>query len=120
MRAETIWRCLLLSRYVETLRKEHCGHLDESVKAIVKSMSDEMTDDLPNEETDSPDFADQQNFYKVEKWTRDGTKVDRMLCAGNNLDKAREIFQQAVTHRPLIRLTIRLRTRVLQQWPEGG
>jgi hypothetical protein len=30
-------------------------------------MPDEMTDDLPNEETDSPDFADQQNFYKVEK-----------------------------------------------------
>jgi hypothetical protein len=27
---------------------------------------------------------------KVEKWTRDGSKVDRMLYAGNSLDKARE------------------------------
>jgi hypothetical protein len=34
--------------YVETLRKEHRGHLEASVKAIVKSMPDEMTDDLPN------------------------------------------------------------------------
>jgi hypothetical protein len=56
-------------------------------------------------------------FYKVEKWTRDGTKVDRMLYAGNNLDKARHIFAAAVKHRPKIRLTIRQRTRVLQQWP---
>jgi hypothetical protein len=72
---------------------------------------------LPNEETDSPDFADQQNFYKVEKWTKDGTKVDRMLYAGNNLDRARHLFAEAVKHRPRIRLTIRQRTRVLQQWP---
>ena len=76
-----------------------------------------MTDDLPNEETDSPDFADQQNFYKVEKWTKDGTKVDRMLFAGSSLDKAREVFAAAIKHRPRIRLTIRQRARVLQQWP---
>ena len=99
MRAETIWRCLLLSRYVETLRKEHCGHLDDSVKAIVKSMPDEMTDDLPNEETNSPDFADQQNFYKVEKWTKDGIKVDRMLYAGSNLDIHRS-HQAPATYPP--------------------
>jgi hypothetical protein len=28
------------------------------------------------------------NFYNVEKWTKDGAKVDRMLFAGSNLDKA--------------------------------
>jgi hypothetical protein len=39
-----------------------------------------------------------------------------MLYAGNNLDKARDIFAAAVNHRPKIRLTIRQRTRVLQQW----
>jgi hypothetical protein len=39
-----------------------------------------------------------------------------MLYAGANLDKARQLFQQAVKHRPRIRL-IRQRTRVLQQWP---
>ena len=74
--------------------------------------------DWPEEETDNPLLADDRNYYKVEKWTKDGGKVDRMLYAGNNLDKAREIFQQAVTHRPRIRLTIRQRTRVLKLWPK--
>jgi hypothetical protein len=75
-----------------------------------------MTDDWPDE-TDNPLYADDRNFYKVEKWTKDGMKVDRMLYAGNNLDEAREIFAKAVKHRPRIRLTIRQRTRVLKQWP---
>jgi hypothetical protein len=70
-----------------------------------------------DEETFDPLYADERNFYKVEKWTKDGSKVDRMLYAGNNLDRAREIFQQAVKHRPRVRLTIRQRTRVLEQWP---
>jgi hypothetical protein len=70
-----------------------------------------------HEKTDDPKYADDRMFYKVEKWTRDGTKVDRLLYAGNNLDKARDIFAAAVKHRPKIRLTIRQRTRVLQQWP---
>jgi hypothetical protein len=49
-----------------------------------------MPDAKPNdvdfpEETDSPTYADDRNFYKVEKWTRDGTKVDCLLYAGNSL-----------------------------------
>jgi len=32
-----------------------------------------------DEETDNPLYADDHNFYKVEKWTKDGTKVDRLL-----------------------------------------
>jgi hypothetical protein len=66
-----------------------------------------------DEETDEPLIADNRNFYKVEKWTKDGTKIERMLYAGSNLDKAREVFAAAVKHRPRIRLTIRQRTRVL-------
>jgi hypothetical protein len=31
-----------------------------------------------DEEKDNPLLADDRNFYKVEKWTKDGTKVDRM------------------------------------------
>jgi len=27
-------------------------------------------------------YADYRNFYKVEKWTKDGTKIDRLLYAG--------------------------------------
>ena len=50
----------------------------------------------------------------------DGSKVDRLLYAGNNLARARDIFANAVKHRPRIRLTIRQRTRVLEQWPHGS
>ena len=73
---------------------------------------------LSEEETDTPLLADDRNYYKVEKWTKDGTKVDRLLYVGNNLKKARELFAAAIKHRPRIRLTIRQRTRVLKQWPK--
>ena len=73
-----------------------------------------MVDD---EETNEPLIADHRNFYKVEKWTKDCARVERMLHAGSNLDKAREVFAAAIYHRPRIRLTIRQRTRVLEQWP---
>jgi hypothetical protein len=39
-----------------------------------------MTGDWFDEETNDPLFADVRNFCKVEKWTRDGTKVDSLLC----------------------------------------
>ena len=70
-----------------------------------------------DEETDEPLIADDRNYYKVEKWTKDGMKVDCMLFAGNNLDKAREVFAAAVKHRPRIRLTIRQRSLVPEQRP---
>ena len=70
-----------------------------------------------HEETDNPTYADERNFYKVEKWTRDGTKVDSLLYAGNDLGRAQGIFTNAIKRRPRIRLTIRQRTQVLQQWP---
>jgi hypothetical protein len=41
---------------------------------------DEMTGDWSDEETNDPLFADVRNFCKVEKWTRDGMKVDSLLC----------------------------------------
>jgi hypothetical protein len=73
--------------------------------------------DWSDEETDNAVEADLRNFYKVEKWTKDDARLDDLLYAGNNLDKARDIFAEAVKHRPRIRLTIRQRTRVLRQWP---
>jgi hypothetical protein len=76
-----------------------------------------MSDDWSDEETDDPLRADDCNFYKVEKWTRDGMKVDSLLHAGNNLSKAQEIFVNAIKEWPQIRITIRQRTRVLQRWP---
>jgi hypothetical protein len=67
--------------------------------------------------TDSPSYADDRNFYKVEKLTRDGTKVDSLLYAGNSLGRARSVFERAIKHRPRIRLTLRQRTRLLDHWP---
>jgi len=52
---------------------------------------------------------------KVEKWTRDSTKIDGLLYAGNNLDKARDGFTKTIKHRPRI---IRQGTRVLDQYPQ--
>ena len=72
-----------------------------------------------DDETDEPLIADNRNYYKVEKWTKDGSKIDHMLYAGSNLDKAREVFAAAIYHRPRIRLTIRQRTRVLDEWPKA-
>jgi hypothetical protein len=58
------------------------------------------------------------HFEGQEALTKDGGKIDRLLYAGNNLDKARTVFAEAIKHRPRIRLTIRQRTRVLDRWPE--
>ena len=66
--------------------------------------------DRSDEEADNLPPADDRNFYKVEKGSKDGTEVERMLYAGSNL---RQGHQASAT----IRLTIRQRTRVLQQWP---
>jgi hypothetical protein len=75
--------------------------------------------DWSDEETDNPLYADERNFYKVERWSKDDQRIEAMLYAGNRLEKARDIFAKAVKHRPRIRLTIRQRTRVLQQWRAG-
>jgi hypothetical protein len=69
------------------------------------------------DETNEALVADHRNYYKLEKWTKDGSKIEHMLYAGNNLDKALKLFEQAIRHRPRIRLTIRQRTRVLEKWP---
>jgi hypothetical protein len=45
--------------------------------------------------------------------------VDGLLYAGNSLEKARSVFERAIKHRPRIRLTIRQRMRVLDEWPRG-
>jgi hypothetical protein len=50
--------------------------------------------DWSDEETDDPLCADRRNFYKVEKWSGDGLRVMVLLYAGNNLDKARRIFER--------------------------
>jgi hypothetical protein len=53
-----------------------------------------MPDDWPHEETDDPLHADRRNFYKVEKWSRDGQRVEEMPFAGNSLAAAQHIFER--------------------------
>jgi hypothetical protein len=67
-----------------------------------------------HEETDDPLLADRRNFFKVELWTRDGLRIERLLLAGDSLDKARAEFAAFGRKRPRARLTIRQRTRVLE------
>ena len=62
--------------------------------------------DLFHEETDDSLAADRRNFFKVELWTRDGLHVERLLFAGNSLDKARAVFAGFGRKRPRARLTI--------------
>ena len=42
----------------------------------------------------------------------------RSGLTGNNLDKARRIFERTTKHQPRIRLTIGQLMRVLDQWPQ--
>jgi hypothetical protein len=70
-----------------------------------------MSEHWSEEQTDDPHYADQRNFYKVEKWSRDSMYIEEMLYAGSNLDRARAIFASTVER---LRLTIRQRSRVLK------
>jgi hypothetical protein len=77
-----------------------------------------LTEDNPfREETDDPLLADRRNFFKVELWTKDGQHVERLLFAGNSLDKARALFAAYGKRRPRARLTIRQRSRIVAEWP---
>jgi hypothetical protein len=53
---------------------------------------------LVRRETDDAPYADRRNFYKVKKWSRDGLRVELMLYASSNLDKARRIFERTSKH----------------------
>jgi hypothetical protein len=72
--------------------------------------------DWSQDETDDPNYADQRNFYKVERWTRDGLHITDLLYAGNDLEKAREIFNAAKKLRPGRPYTIRQGVRALANW----
>jgi hypothetical protein len=74
--------------------------------------------DFGAETTTDRDYANQRMFYKVELWTKDDQRVERLLHAGNRIDAARAVFNAAIKQRPGGRYTIRQRCRVVEQWPE--
>jgi hypothetical protein len=47
------------------------------------------TADWAIEETDNSLYADERNFYKVEKWSKDDQCIDCMLWAGANATRPR-------------------------------
>ena len=58
---------------------------------------------------------------EVERWSRAGQRVEEdTLFAGNSLAKAQRLFECFIKRRPKSRLTIRQRTRVLQEWPPSS
>jgi hypothetical protein len=67
------------------------------------------------EETDDPLVADRRHFFKVELWTGDGRHVERLLLAGNNLDKARALCAAYGKRRPRARLAAQ--PRGVAKWP---
>jgi len=71
-----------------------------------------------DEETTSPLYADEHNFYKVELWTEDDRHIVDLLYAGNNLEKAHDVFAWFIKRRSGVHLTIRQRMRVLDKWPK--
>ena len=81
-------------------------------------MPDPKPDDVDfHEETDSP--TDDRNVYKVEKWTRDGTKIDSLLYGGNSLGRARSVFERnrASVRRPQLRICyIRVTVHQTKRW----
>ena len=46
-----------------------------------------MSEHWSDEETDDPHYADRRNFYKVEKWSRDGLRVMMLLYAATTSTK---------------------------------
>ena len=63
-----------------------------------------MIEDWSHEETDDPLYADRCNFYKVDKWSRDGQRVEELLFAGNSRAKAQRNFESFIKRRPRSRL----------------
>jgi hypothetical protein len=71
-------------------------------------------------ETDDPDEADRRQYYKVERWDAAEQHVEALLCASNDLSKARAIFAEWKARRPSGRYTLRQDIRVLVRWPPRG
>jgi hypothetical protein len=79
-------RCCYVHRSIESLP------ISAKIRKSIRTASSRhgVMSDWSDEQTDDPLYADLRNFYKVEAWSRDGMRIDALLCAGSNLDKARE------------------------------
>jgi hypothetical protein len=69
------------------------------------------------EETDNPVYADTRGFFKVEQWTDDDLHIVRLIHAGNRIDRARSMFDTAISFDPARRYYTRQGIRVVAKWP---
>jgi hypothetical protein len=58
-------------------------------------MPDSTLNNTFHEQTHGPLYADCRDFYKVEKWSRDGMRVELMLYAGDDIDKDPRLWTPA-------------------------
>ena len=86
--------------------------------AFLKPKGPDKQRNIFAEITSDPHYADKRNFYKLKTWGKDGMHITGMLYAGNNLEKAYEVFRAFTKKRPRAPVTIRQRTRVIAPWPK--
>jgi hypothetical protein len=59
-------------------------------------------DDWPAEETDDQLYADRRNFYKIEKWSKDGQRIEN--CCRTRTNRSRQCKKDSPTPiRPTIK-----------------
>jgi hypothetical protein len=75
-----------------------------------------MTERWGEEETNNSVYADTRGFFKVEEWTADDLHVARLIYAGNRIDRARAMFDAAISFDPARRYYIRQGIRVVAKW----
>ena len=76
-------------------RSSHCWTdriISDHLERVRSLYGPVISEHWSEEQTDDPHYADQRNFYKIEKWLRDGMHIEEMLYAGSNLDRAPAIF----------------------------
>ena len=89
-----------------------------AVSANTPMAADKAIATAPQEKPTTHSTPTRRNLYKVEKWSRDGQRIEEMEFDGNSLAKAQRIFENFIKKRPRVRLTIRQRScGALQEWP---
>jgi hypothetical protein len=110
-------------RAVSLRTEAGCGRVKEprysSYPMAVEEMAGLVAElsEFVYQETNDPDEADRQRFYKVERWDSAEQYVVELLYASNDLSKAKAMFAAWKDGRPRGRYTLRQGIRVLNRWP---
>jgi hypothetical protein len=64
-------------------------------------------------------LADRRNFHKVAKWTKEGQHIKEMLFAGDDLEKAKRIFERFIKKRAEVETYDQATKSVSREWPSS-